>query len=81
MRPADGSWVWVHDTTTPVRDEHGRVTHFQGFMIDVTGRHAAEAAVVDAEARYRAVVERLPAVELRRRARRAHRASRRACPT
>ncbi|HYJ59833.1 MAG TPA: PAS domain-containing protein [Actinomycetota bacterium] len=62
MRAADGSWVWVHDTTTPVRDEHGRVTHFQGFMIDVTGRRAAEAAVVDAEARYRAVVERLPAV-------------------
>ena len=32
MQRADGSWVWVHDTTTPIRDEHGRLRHFQGFI-------------------------------------------------
>jgi PAS domain S-box-containing protein len=62
MLAADGSWVWVHDTTTPVRDEGGRITHFQGFMIDVTARHAAEAAAETAQERYRHVVEQIPAV-------------------
>jgi PAS domain S-box-containing protein len=62
MRTAEGSWVWVHDTTLPVRDEHGRVTHFQGFLLDVTARREAEQHLADAEARYRDVVETLPAV-------------------
>jgi PAS domain S-box-containing protein len=55
MRRADGTWVWVHDTSAPVHDHLGEVTHFQGFLIDVTEQK-------DAEARYRAVVETIPAV-------------------
>jgi len=55
MRHADGHWVWVHDTSAPVHDDLGEVTHFQGFMIDVTSRKTAEH-------RYRAVVESIPAV-------------------
>jgi PAS domain S-box-containing protein len=62
MRHADGRWIWVHDTTIPVRDEDGTITHFQGFLLDVTDRHEAEERLRDAEARYRAVVEGIPAV-------------------
>ena len=62
MRHADGRWVWVHDTSTPVRSERGEITHFQGFMIDVTQRKEAEQRLRDAETRYRAVVESIPAV-------------------
>ncbi|HEX6845279.1 MAG TPA: PAS domain-containing protein [Actinomycetota bacterium] len=62
MRAADGSWVWVHDTTLPVHDEHGQITHFQGFLLDVTARREAERHLAEAESRYRGVVETLPAV-------------------
>ncbi len=61
MRHADGSWVWVHDTSTPVHDEAGTLTHFQGFMIDITERKEAEARSSETEARYRGVVESIPA--------------------
>ena len=61
MRHADGHWVWVHDTTTPVHDADGEIAYFQGFLLDVTARHEAEEALREAEARYRAVVEGIPA--------------------
>jgi PAS domain S-box-containing protein len=55
MRTASGEWIWVHDATIPIRDEHGDVTHFQGFMIDISARKQAEM-------RHREVVESIPAV-------------------
>jgi PAS domain S-box-containing protein len=61
MRHADGRWIWVHDSTTPVHGEDGELTHFQGFLVDVTARREAEERVREAEARYRAVVEGIPA--------------------
>ncbi len=62
MRRADGTWVWVHDTSAPVRDSSGTLTHLQGFMIDVTARREAERRSSESEARYRGVVESIPAV-------------------
>ncbi len=62
MRHADGHWVWVHDTSTPVVGPEGSLTHFQGFMIDVTSRKEAERLLQDAERRYRSMVEAIPAV-------------------
>jgi PAS domain S-box-containing protein len=62
MRHADGRWVWVHDTSTPVVGPDGTLTHFQGFMIDVTRRKQAEQLLQDAERRYRKMVEAIPAV-------------------
>ena len=37
---ADGRTVWVHDETVAVRDEEYRPLFLQGFLIDVTDRHA-----------------------------------------
>jgi hypothetical protein len=61
MRRADGAWVWIHDVTRPVRDEDGRVI-WQGFLVDVSERMETEVRLRQAEARYRAMVELIPAV-------------------
>jgi PAS domain S-box-containing protein len=55
MRRADGRYIWVHDTSTAVFGADGDVDHFLGFMTDITGRK-------EAEQRYRALVEHIPAV-------------------
>ncbi|HET9671518.1 MAG TPA: PAS domain-containing protein, partial [Actinomycetota bacterium] len=62
MRRADGGWVWVRDLTRPVRDEDGRIVHWQGFLVDVTEWVETDHRLRDAEALYRAMVELIPAV-------------------
>ncbi|HEX9299010.1 MAG TPA: PAS domain-containing protein, partial [Actinomycetota bacterium] len=62
MHHVDGHWIWVHDTSSPVPNEDGSVSHFQGFMIDVTARKEAERLLREAEHRYRSMVEAIPAV-------------------
>ena len=62
MRAADGRWVWVHDTSTPVLDDLGRVRHFQGFLVDVTQRREAERHAREADQRFRTLVEQMPAI-------------------
>lgn len=42
IEAADGSWVWVRDIVTVLRDGEGR-TKLRGVMVDVTRRHEAEA--------------------------------------
>jgi diguanylate cyclase (GGDEF)-like protein/PAS domain S-box-containing protein len=39
---AAGEVRWVYDYTIPVRDEHGRVTHYAGYLLDITDRKQAE---------------------------------------
>ena len=41
----DGRVVWILDEVTVARDEHGRPTHAQGFMLDVSERKTAELAL------------------------------------
>jgi len=38
----DGSMFWNRLTITPVRDEHGELTHFLGYQEDVTDRKLSE---------------------------------------
>jgi len=57
---ADGRIVWLHDRAIPIYDSRGRLTHWQGFMLDITRRKEAEAALAAAEERYRFLVERGP---------------------
>ena len=61
LRP-DGSVASVRETTDPVRNVDGDVVCWQGVTHDITDRQAAEEALTRSEARYRALVERLPAV-------------------
>lgn len=50
--PGRQEWIWVHTASTPVVDKGGRVTHFNGLVLDVTDQKRAEEAL-----HYRATFE------------------------
>jgi diguanylate cyclase (GGDEF)-like protein/PAS domain S-box-containing protein len=58
----DGRVVWVRDDAAVVRGEAGEPLYWQGFIFDITERKEAEQRLQEAEARYRTLVERVPAV-------------------
>jgi PAS domain S-box-containing protein len=58
----DGRWRWFRETASPVRDDLGVVRYRQGFLQDMTAERVAESQAERSEARYRALVERLPVV-------------------
>ena len=62
MKGADGSWVWVHDISTPVHGADGSISYFLGFMTDITQRKTAEEQLRSAEDRFRVLIEQMPAV-------------------
>ncbi len=62
MRHADGSYRWVHDTSTVVLDRDGNIDHFLGFMTDITERKQAELDLRIADERFRSMIEQTPAV-------------------
>lgn len=55
-----GEARWIEDRTRAVRDAGGRLTHFQGIILDVTGLHEAEQARKRSEARFRTVFDAAP---------------------
>jgi PAS domain S-box-containing protein len=52
-----GDLVWIYDQAHPVKDEAGRLLYFHGVNVDITPRKKAEAALIQAEERYRQVLE------------------------
>ena len=58
----DGRVVWVHDEAVLVRDDSGTPRYWQGFLIDITERKRGEADLRESEARFRTLVEQLPAI-------------------
>ncbi len=62
-RKKDGTEVWIRDEAVVVeRDARGRPSLVQGFMYDITQRRRAEESARETEARFRALVEQVPAV-------------------
>jgi PAS domain S-box-containing protein len=62
LKPS-GQVIWVREEAIVVqRDETGRPSLVQGLMYDVTERKRTETHLAEAEARYRTLVERVPAV-------------------
>jgi PAS domain S-box-containing protein len=59
VRP-DGSVVWVNNSVSVIRRPSGEPYGILAVTIDVTERHAAEAAVRENEARLRALTDNLP---------------------
>jgi PAS domain S-box-containing protein len=58
----DGATAWVRDEAVPVAaDDEGRST-YQGVLLDITELKRAEERLGEAEARYRTLVEQLPAI-------------------
>ncbi|MGZ8629533.1 MAG: PAS domain-containing protein [Actinomycetota bacterium] len=65
MVARDGGVIWIHDESVIVNDASGRPLYWQGVMIDVTERKHAEEQLRQAEERYRALIEHIPAVVYR----------------
>ena len=57
-----GEIRWMHDRAVLVRDEDGAPRFWHGVTIDITDRKEAERKLRLAEARYRTLVEQIPAV-------------------
>jgi len=62
LRAKDGHWTWVSDHATVVRGQDGRILFSQGVMFNITERRLAEEHMRETEAKYRALVEHIPAV-------------------
>ncbi len=58
----DGREIWVHDSSVSIRADDGTTTFWQGVLYDVTSAKRAERELREAEEKYRALVENLPAV-------------------
>jgi diguanylate cyclase (GGDEF)-like protein/PAS domain S-box-containing protein len=58
----DGGPRWFSATKVPLKNESGQVIGMVGISHDITKRTLAEAAVQEAEAKYRTLVEHMPAV-------------------
>jgi PAS domain S-box-containing protein len=61
FRHRDGHWVWVRDQAVMIHDETGGHRFSQGVVIDVTAAKQAEDQLREAEERFRAIVEHVPA--------------------
>ena len=42
IKRADGDVRWVYDYTVPVKNDDGKVTHYAGYIIDISDRKCAE---------------------------------------
>ncbi|HET7273182.1 MAG TPA: PAS domain S-box protein, partial [Rubrobacter sp.] len=62
FRRADGAYSTIHDKGYVVRGEDGEPVRMLGSMMDLTEREEAKRKIQEAESRYRALVERMPAV-------------------
>src|SRR5207249_11193736 len=63
MMGKDGRIVWVRDEAVVVeRDRKGLWNVWQGVLMDITERKQAEERFLEAETRYRSLVETIPAV-------------------
>jgi PAS domain S-box-containing protein len=51
----DGVVRWIDDRTVIERDAEGRVTHYQGIIIDITERKGAEEAIQQSEEKFRSL--------------------------
>ncbi|MEO8476545.1 MAG: PAS domain-containing protein [Actinomycetota bacterium] len=58
----DGEYRWIHDEAVRVNADDGEPLFWQGVLVDITEQKRAELGLRDAQERYRALVEHIPAV-------------------
>lgn len=52
-----GQACWVYDYTLVARNAEGRITHYMGYILDITARKEADIALRESWAKYEAAVE------------------------
>lgn len=57
-----GQVVWVLDSTTLVRNDDNEITHYNGYLIDVTTTVQMEEEIADTRNRLQAITENVPGV-------------------
>ena len=62
IRGSDGAYRWFHTVVRYERDERGQPVGFLGTALDVTAGRETRERLREAEARYRTLVEQLPAI-------------------
>jgi PAS domain S-box-containing protein len=60
LRRRDGTVIWVEENAQVVRDQDGRVLHYEGSLQDITERKRAEEALHKSEALFHSLIESLP---------------------
>jgi PAS domain S-box-containing protein len=50
MVRADGEIIWIYDFTVIVRNEYGEITHYDGYILDITERKKLEESLKENEA-------------------------------
>jgi len=59
-RRRDGSVFWVSLNAQAIYDQHGELTHYQGFISDITERKHMEEALRESEEKYRLLFNTFP---------------------
>jgi PAS domain S-box-containing protein len=57
LKRRDGKVLWVNDTTHIIRDKKGKVTHFLGYITDITKQHTTTEELLDVSSRFRLALE------------------------
>jgi two-component system, cell cycle sensor histidine kinase and response regulator CckA len=58
----DGVKIWLSENVRAVRDSNDAILYYEGMVEDITERKRVEGELKAAEAKYRALIERLPAI-------------------
>jgi PAS domain S-box-containing protein len=62
VRQRDGGILWLSDSATAVRDEHGRVVRHEGTVRDITDQRRTEQALAESRRQLQTVIDTVPAV-------------------
>lgn len=53
----DGNTIWVNDYTTIIRDSKGDITHYLGYIIDISEQKKIERSLKESEEKYKALFD------------------------
>ena len=57
LRGQDGNWIWVHDRSTPERDDDGEIVAWYGILLDISEQKQLEVSLRESVQRFRRMFE------------------------